>query len=553
MKRPPNILLIVIDCARADRWLGAGRFTQTPNLDRLAARGAAFDTVITEKACTTPCFSTLLTGQYSPRHGVEMVWGYRLPEHVPLLTDGLRRRGYRTLARVSGPLLPEMGLARGFDDYQYRAPCDYLHSAWGAQFREELRGLPPHEPWFLMLHLWELHWKRVVPPAFNEPRFGRDSYERAVSHLDQQLGLLLPLVPENTLIAITGDHGEKTTLDSYPPGGAVDYARKLLDIRSDAGVRSDHLAYWGGPSVLQALYGVGAARLRDVRLRERPKAARSDAWSAVKDRTALLFFTPFLFLHDLLSLRSPLRLTRMMQRRGLLDAARSRGKVGGFSRMFGKRRAADLQLRMWMNTYRQHMDEGHMVHVYDCLVRVPLILHGPGVPSGLMSSQMVRQPDLLPTLLELAGAGDALPEFDRRDRALSEPAEQRVARPRPASIDGRSFASLLRGEPWSPTPAYLSVTGIPAELELRGVRTSTHKFSYGPANPELPVELYDLQADPSEQRNLAGSEPGRCAELRALADALACEHTATQAEAPAYDARQQVEIERRLRELGYLG
>ena len=33
----PNILLVVIDCARSDTWLGAGRFARTPNVDRLAA------------------------------------------------------------------------------------------------------------------------------------------------------------------------------------------------------------------------------------------------------------------------------------------------------------------------------------------------------------------------------------------------------------------------------------------------------------------------------------------------------------------------------------
>jgi len=44
----------------------------------------------------------------------------------------------------------------------------------------------------------------------------------------------------------------------------------------------------------------------------------------------------------------------------------------------------------------------------------------------------------------------------------------------------------------------------PADLEIHGVRTEQHKYTFGPQNDELPQELYDLQADPGETRNLAG-------------------------------------------------
>ncbi|MFO0837724.1 MAG: sulfatase-like hydrolase/transferase [Phycisphaerae bacterium] len=533
MTQRPNILLVVADCARSDKWLGPGRTFKTPNVDRLAARGVSFPNTITEKACTTPCFASLLSGLYSPRHGVHLVWGYRLRASVPLLTDALRAQGYRTYAEVTGPLLEEMGLARGFDEYRYRAPCDYLDTRWGEEFRARLRGEGFSGPWFILLHLWELHWKRRVPREFDRPEFGRDAYERATSALDAQIGALLDCVDDDTIVAFTGDHGEKTASETYPPGGAVDYARRLLGVSGESGLRTDHVAYWAGPSVLQQLYGVGAPNLRDVRLRERPPAVHGGVWAAFRDRMSIYFFTPFLFVHDLLAINSPLRQTRMLRRRGLLDERVAGAKVGWFRRLFGARRAADLQLRMWMNTYRQHIDEGHMVHVYDFLVRVPLVIAGPGLPRGMTVDRMVRQVDILPTLVDLAGVV----------------ANKSSAAP----PDGRSLTPLIRGAAWDGQPAFLSVSGIPADLELRGVRTETHKFTCGPHNPELPVELYDLRGDPHERRNIAADHGELCAELRATAESLARDGVAETPLPESYDAQQQATIERRLQELGYLG
>jgi arylsulfatase A-like enzyme len=187
-----------------------------------------------------------------------------------------------------------------------------------------------------------------------------------------------------------------------------------------------------------------------------------------------------------------------------------------------------MHLRMWINSYRLNYEEGHMVHVYDYLVRVPLVIRWPQrLPPGSHAA-MVRQPDILPTLLDLLGI-----EFGE------------------AAPDGRSFRPLLEGRPFDPPPAFLSVSGCPLDLEIRGVRTATHKFTYGPYNDDLPQELYDLRADPGETCNLAGSQPERSAELRALADRLAGAAAAA-AEGIRVNAREQAAVESHLRALGYL-
>jgi len=527
----PNILLIVADCARSDHWLGPDRRTTTPNLDRLAAAGVSFPTTITEKACTTPSFATLLTGLYSPRHGVHLVWGYRLPEMVPLLTGALAARGYHTYAEVTGPLLPEMGLDRGFETYAYRAPCDFLHTAWGDQFIARLRTGHYRSPWFIMLHLWELHPRRQLAPECDGPRFGASAYERAVSSLDRQLGRVFAAAGDHTLTAFTGDHGEKTADEHYRPGTAVDYARKLLGIDKAEGMVPLGVGRWAGPSVLQELYGQCVPLMRRVRLRDARWKPSFSLWTRLRDRLRLLRLTPSVFLHDLLVLGTPLKLTEMLRKRGLLDPARAREKVERFTRTLGQRRLLDMHMRMWINSYKRNIDEGHILHVYDFLVRVPLVLHRPGyLPEGAVCSRMVRQPDILPTILDLLGV--------KRDEL--------------GDIDGRSFRPLIEDRPWEPEPAFLSVSGTPADLELRGVRTEDYKYTFGPENDELPQELYDLRADPGETRNLAGQNPDLCTELRALANRFVPADSAMPVEELALTPGDQRRVEKHLQELGYI-
>lgn len=561
----PNILLVVVDCGRADKWLERpGRVT--PTLDELRATGVTLPNTIVEKACTTPSFTCLLTGSYSPSHGVHNVWGDRLADDIPLLTHALAAAGYHTYAEVTGPLLPEMGLARGFQQYHYRAPSDYLNTPWGDAFVARLRDGGYAGPWFVMLHLWELHPERLVAAGFDDPRYGDDIYDRSIAGLDAQLARVFEAAGDAAII-FTADHGEKLRSETYRPGTAVAYARDLLQIDRADGLVPFHVAHWAGPSVLQQLYGAGTAMLRDLDLKAL-QPPRFDRWTYLRDRLRLLWLTPWLTLRDLLALATPRKLTEMLHRSELLNADRSRQKVARFRRVVGEERLLDMHLRMWLNSYKHNLDEGHMLHVYDFLVRVPLVIRWPGVsratptdsapprepgavptafasacPPGSTLNRMVRQVDILPTLLDLLGISGAAADASEPNASNAIP--ERHTR-------GRSFAPLLRGQPWQPAPAYVSVSGLPRDLELRGVRTEQYKYTYGPHNADLPQELYDLQADPGEVHNLAAQQPQRCAELRDLANAFVPSTSQRTAAPMTVNADDQARIEQQLRDLGYL-
>lgn len=202
----PNILLIVVDCLRAD-FAYESDLAVTPTLDALRSEGFSFVNAIASAATTTPCVASLLTGLYPFEHGVRSHSGYRVADGVVALPLLLSRAGYHTRAEVSGPLGPEVGLDRGFDEYFFRSRDQHIHTSWGEGLLQRMQELPAR-PWFVLLHLWSLHKSRKVLPECDNDGCARTHYGRALASTDRYLARLLEVVPPNTLIVLTGDHGE---------------------------------------------------------------------------------------------------------------------------------------------------------------------------------------------------------------------------------------------------------------------------------------------------------------------------------------------------------
>ncbi|MEA3402404.1 MAG: sulfatase [Armatimonadota bacterium] len=113
----PNILLVVLDSARADRFGCYGYEKRTtPNIDRIAEEGTLFTECYSESSWTLPVSFTLLTGLVPREHRSE---SYReLPPELPTLQEAMIRAGYETFLFSSNAFLgPATGLQRGFDHF----------------------------------------------------------------------------------------------------------------------------------------------------------------------------------------------------------------------------------------------------------------------------------------------------------------------------------------------------------------------------------------------------------------------------------------------------
>ena len=127
---------------------------------------------------------------------------------------------------------------------------------------------------------------------------------------------------------------------------------------------------------------------------------------------------------------------------------------------------------------------------YEESIRTPLIVrYPPVVDPGSRIDGLVSSVDLAPTLLQLAGA----PVGDH--------------------IQGRSFVPLLAGDTnriresvFVEFFTYENPFPWLVDMDYRAIRTERYKYIHWMQHPEE-GELYDLQADPFETRNLVG-DPG---------------------------------------------
>ncbi|MBI4004253.1 MAG: sulfatase [Candidatus Omnitrophica bacterium] len=153
---------------------------------------------------------------------------------------------------------------------------------------------------------------------------------------------------------------------------------------------------------------------------------------------------------------------------------------------------------------------GHHDCVYETLLHVPLIIRYPkALPAGARVGQPVSLVDVLPTLLALlevrAPALEAsLPGYSfvgsglavREDRVIL--SEYEIARlgPQGAGGSGRTNATA----------------DATATAKLKSLREGALKFI---RSPDGRHELYDLERDPAESRNLIAELPGQAAAMEA--------------------------------------
>lgn len=95
MQKKPNILLITSD---QQHWNTLGLDNpeiQTPNLDRLARQGMLFERAYCPNPTCTPTRASLITGQWPSQHGAYSL-GTKLMEDRPTVNETWRANGYRS-------------------------------------------------------------------------------------------------------------------------------------------------------------------------------------------------------------------------------------------------------------------------------------------------------------------------------------------------------------------------------------------------------------------------------------------------------------------------
>ena len=154
----------------------------------------------------------------------------------------------------------------------------------------------------------------------------------------------------------------------------------------------------------------------------------------------------------------------------------------------------------------EHHEDTHGIFLYDTTTHVPLIVKLPGGRSaGTIVAAQVRTLDIMPTLLEFAGA------------------------PVPQRKDGESLEPYFGGKSEAARPAF-GETDYPLRFgwaPLRSVRSDGFKFIEAPR-----PELYDLQVDAGELSNRYESRDARVEKSRTMLAELRSKEAPTTAPEP---------------------
>jgi choline-sulfatase len=137
----------------------------------------------------------------------------------------------------------------------------------------------------------------------------------------------------------------------------------------------------------------------------------------------------------------------------------------------------------------EHGEAVHGFFVYETTLHVPLIVRGPRVTPGTRVNGITRSIDVMPTVLDLLGLADATPV-----------------------VSGRSLAPALTGKALADEPTFAeSLTPLIhyGWSDLRALRDGRWKFILAPR-----PELYNLDRDPGELKNLVDEEPTRARAYR---------------------------------------
>lgn len=168
---------------------------------------------------------------------------------------------------------------------------------------------------------------------------------------------------------------------------------------------------------------------------------------------------------------------------------------------------------------------GGIMSLYDRGIGTPLILRWPErIPAGIVNQQPVSAIDIMPTILEAAGC--AMPETVQGESLLplsvgetDEPKGEAVFSEMTYHVDYIPMRAA-RTEQWKYIRNY---SDDPIGLDQLAHKEWAQRLCELPnqnwLRPRAPEELYDLERDPTEQRNLAG-EPAYREQLEILAALL---------------------------------
>ena len=421
--RQPNILMIMADQLSALALATYGhRVVRTPHLDALAARGVVFENAYCNFPLCAPSRASLMSGRLASRIGVYDN-AAEFPAAIPTIAHGLRALGYATcLVGKMHFVGPDQ--LHGFEE---RLTTDI----YPADFGWTPNWDAPEERIDWWYHNMESVRQAGIAEATNQLDFDEEVAFQAERRLAEQ---------------VRGRDGRPLFLCASFTHPHDPYAvpRAYWDR-----YRPDEIDLPAVPTLPPEAMDAHSRRL--MRVCDMPEAAIAEADLR---RARHAYYGEITYVDERIG-----RLLDALDRFGLRDDTVVL-VTADHGEMLGER-------GLW-----------YKMHFFEWALRVPLILSAPGRFGACRVGQPVSLVDVLPSLIELAGA-----TVDPTLRG-----------------DGRSLVPLALGATLEARPVLAEYTAEGALAPILMVRDGDLKLIWSEVDPPL---LFDLARDPQELRNVA--------------------------------------------------
>ncbi|MGD8440789.1 MAG: sulfatase [Holophagae bacterium] len=495
--RGRDVVVVLSDTHRLDHVTGfaAPPDDPTPNVARLMRDAVAFEAALTPVPISAPAYATLMTGMAPLDHGL-LNNEQPLPVGPVLLQEQLHDAGYRTSAVVGNPYCSAgHGFARGFDAFWDR--IDGVGNRGEVITDQAVRWLDTvadDRPIFLFLAYMDAHTPYItdtIPPSLRVEVNGVHLLDARAENAHVEQRYELTLQPGRNIVRLL-------FLEDGAPASPDTAASPLH-------VRGMHLAS-GRPvertDGVDPVPGTGFSRL----------ANRSEL--EIVNRGSEPVTDELVF-----------RCYRKYRHENIPRYYRA--GVASFDRSFGRLVAAlkergryDDAVVVFLSDHGEMLGEhdawGHVEHVFQESLQVPLVIKAPGLPGGRHDATRIGLRDVHDLILEVALGTD--PE---RRRAIAE--RRRLP-----------FVAAT----YPPEGSSLQVAALSDGFKVV-------------VDADAAEHAYDLGADPGERVDLLAAGPGGAAVDRLLT--IARSELAAAASAKWLDIEVLSPAERdRLRALGYL-
>jgi len=437
LMKKPNILFIILDALRADN-LGCYGYSRntSPNIDNLSKRGVLFKNAFSTNNATDKSIMAILSGRHIPLKGERDIF--------------LTKEEVSAFFNSGGRFLQEILKGLGYKTYR-------LNNLWGWQKRG-----------FDFYYKNILSGKKTVKKFMKS--FLRDSARRVVHYfpkiysdrIKEKYGRTNGEENTKTAIKIIEESDEKNPFFMW-----VDYNDTHIPYNPKQ--FTNKFQAEGGRDFFEALKGINYQK-KMVKFWKGAFGKKSTFEDIIARYDSAIYYDDFLVG----------KILKALKEKGILENT--------LIFLFSDHGESFTTQEIYFNHHG----------LYDVCTHIPLIVSGPGIPSGEVNSSFVHHEDFVPTILDILRT-----KYNKED------------------FDGRNLfdkKTLLRKYIFMEESSTMGKRAV-RDNRYKYIEAFSKKSAVCSACNQIHgglVELYDLKKDPEEKNNIAKKNKKKLIEMKSL-------------------------------------